>query len=246
MSSRRAHTIPRYGMAATASRYAARQLDHAGEDRPLTQAITRGAAISASRPASSTVATHRPSSSRRDETRAERTKRTPVDSTCRAKAVARAPVPAADVAEPIAGRSPRTRPLPDAGNEPGHGDVGGVGAELRLQHRPPDGLVAGSSEPARGVAGHRRRVHPATIAPQHLGGRRRPEPDAGGQRQRRERQQVPGSVERMDLPLVQDRHRGVPPLEQLLHAEVRRVPRASRRPAGRHGGSRARWARRRR
>ncbi len=80
-------------MAATASRYGAGSSTMRARTGPLTHAITRGAVTSASPSGVVKTATQRPSSQRSDETRADRSSRTPWDSTCRAKAAARAPVP---------------------------------------------------------------------------------------------------------------------------------------------------------
>ncbi len=126
---------------------------------------------------------------------------------------------AAQVAEPIAGGPARPGALPDPGDQPGHRDVRGMRAELRLQHRSPDRVVAGSSEPARCIHRNRGQIHPFRVAAKDLGRGGGPEPDPGRERHGPEPKQVARPVERVDPTTVDDRHRALPPLQEVLHAE---------------------------
>jgi hypothetical protein len=92
-------------------------------------------------------------------------------------------------------------------------------AELRLEQRPPEGVVAAPSEPARSLGRDRHPVEVCAVGPEQLDSGCGGQPTALERRERGESEHVERGVEREGPALMHHSHRSLAPFEPVAKAQ---------------------------
>ena len=125
------------------------------------------------------------------------------------------------VSEAVAPGAAATGPLANARDEPGHGHLIGVRAELRLQKWTPERVKDRPSIPSGPLDDGGSCIEGLTIGTNQLHSTGNCEAAAVHETERREPQQVQGAVERVDATSVQDAHWSRRPLQRVSKSEPR-------------------------